>query len=137
MTAELRAMVGLDFPPKPYTQNANECINSVVKRGKETSSLTLKSIVQLLRSVVKDQEQQVKFSFIGSGEWKLRKEYNQFQEKVEQFYQTTQRQKNQFIEEFNSLPVKGAILPMKELSITPQNCMLLYPPFSIIEEIFA
>ena len=25
---------------------------------------------------------------------------------------------------------------MKGLSVTPQNCMLLYPPFSIIEEIF-
>ena len=45
VTAELHAMVGLGFPPKPYTQNANECINSVVKRGKERRSLTLKSIV--------------------------------------------------------------------------------------------
>ena len=93
MTAELRAMDGLGFPPKPYTQNANECINSVVKRGKETRSLTLKSIVHLLRSVVKDQEQQVKLSFIGSGKRTLRKKYNQFQEKVEQFYQMTHRQK--------------------------------------------
>ena len=68
MTAELRAMVGLGFPPKPYTQNANECINSIVKRGRETRSLSLKSIVQWLRSMVKDQEEQVKLSFIGSGE---------------------------------------------------------------------
>ena len=137
MTAELRAMVGPGFPPKPYTQNANECINSVVTRGKETRSLSLKSIVQLLRSVVKDQEEQVKLSFIGSGEWTLGKEYDQFQERVEQFYQMTHWQRNQLIEKFNSLPVKGATLPMKELSVTPQNCMLLYPPFSIIEDMFA
>ena len=49
----------------------------------------------------------------------------------------TQRQRNQLIEKFNSLPVKGATLPMKELSVTPQNFVLLYPPFSIIEDIFA
>ena len=76
-------------------------------------------------------------SFIGSGKWALRKEHNQFQERVEQFYQMTQRQRNQFIEKFNSLPVQGATLPMKGLSVTPQNCMSLYPPFSIIEQIFA
>ena len=33
--------------------------------------------------------------------------------------------------------MKGATRPMKELSVTPQNCVLLYPPFSIIEDIFA
>ena len=53
IAAELRAMVGIDVPPKSYAQNANERINSVVKRGKETRSLTLKSRVQLMRSVVK------------------------------------------------------------------------------------
>ena len=68
MTAELRAMVGLSFPPKAYSQNANEFINSVVETDRETRSLSLKSIVQLLRSVVKDQERQVKLLFIGCGE---------------------------------------------------------------------
>ena len=94
MTAELREMAGLGLPPKPYTQNANECINSVVKRSKETRSLTLKSIVQLLRSVAKHQEEQVKLSLIGRGEWTLQKEYDQFQETVEQFYQMIQWQRN-------------------------------------------
>ena len=27
MSAEVRAMVGLRFPPKPYFQNANECMS--------------------------------------------------------------------------------------------------------------
>ena len=31
MSAEVRAMVGLGFPPKPYLQNTNKCINSVLK----------------------------------------------------------------------------------------------------------
>ena len=49
----------------------------------------------------------------------------------------TQRQRYQLIKKFNSLPVKGATLPMKRLSVAPQNCMLLYHPFSIIEDTFA
>ena len=124
MRAKLRAMVGLGFPPKLYTQNANECTNSLLKRGRGERTWTLKSIMQLLRSVVKDQEEQVKLSFIGSGEWTLRKEYNQLQGRVKQFYQMTQRQRNQLIETFNSIPVKGATLPMNGLSVTPQNCIL-------------
>ena len=28
-------MVGLGFLPKPYTQNGNECINSIIKQGKK------------------------------------------------------------------------------------------------------
>ena len=118
-------MVGIDVPPKPYTQNANECINSVLKRGKHARSLTLKSIVQLLRSVVKDQEEQVKLSFIASSEWTLRRQYNQFQERVEQFYQMTQRQKNQLIQKFNSFLVKGATLPIERLSDTSRNCVIV------------
>ena len=87
--------------------------------------------------MVPDQEEQVKLSFIGSGERTLRKEYNQFQKRVEQFYQMTQRQRNQLIKKFNSLPMKSATLPIKALLVTPQYRMSLYPPFSIIEEIFA
>ena len=68
ISADIRAMAGLGFPPSPYTQNANECINSVIKRGKETKRLTLKSVVQLLRSVVRDQENQTVLSMIGNGE---------------------------------------------------------------------
>ena len=32
MNAELRSLCGLGYPLKPYTQNANECINNVIKQ---------------------------------------------------------------------------------------------------------
>ena len=32
MMPEIRAMVGLGWPPTVYTQNANECMNSVLQR---------------------------------------------------------------------------------------------------------
>ena len=49
----------------------------------------------------------------------------------------TQWQKNQLIRKFNSFLVKGATLPIKRLSDTPQICMLLYPAFYVIQEISA
>ena len=136
MSTELRAMAGLGFPPKPYTQNANECINSVIKRGQQTKSLSLKSVVQLLHSVVNDQENQVKLSLLGNGEWRLLPDYKEFQDKANRFYQMSKDQRQQFVEKFNTLPVIGATT-VDTLSITPDACSLLYPPYSIIEEIFA
>ena len=68
MSAEIRSMAGLGFPPKPYTQNGNECINSIIKRGKDTRKLTLKEVVQLLRCVTRSQEEQISLSLMGRGE---------------------------------------------------------------------
>lgn len=75
MSAELRTLVGLGFPPKLYTQNANECNNSVLKKGKETNNMTLKEVVQSIRSVARSQEEQASLSLIGSEEWKLLPHY--------------------------------------------------------------
>ena len=33
MRGELSSISGLRFPPKPYTQNANESANNMVKRN--------------------------------------------------------------------------------------------------------
>ena len=61
MFAEFRSMVDLAFPPiLLYTQNGDECINSIIKRGKETKKTSLKEIVHLLRSLTREQEEQVK-----------------------------------------------------------------------------
>ena len=54
MSAELRYMVDLGFPPKRYTQNGNECINSIIKRGRDTKKKNLNEIVQLLLSLTRD-----------------------------------------------------------------------------------
>lgn len=38
MTAEVRSIAGLGYPPKPYTQNANECLNNVLKTRQQERS---------------------------------------------------------------------------------------------------
>ena len=50
MSSELRSMTGLGYPLKPYTQNANECINSVIKpRG----SQKCKSIIDVINRIIR------------------------------------------------------------------------------------
>ena len=108
MPAELRSMVGLGFPHRPYTQNGNECINSIIKQGRDTKKNILKEIVQLLRSLTKDQEEQVKLLLMASGEWSLDKKYKSLiQNELNRFYKMSTSQRLQFLKKFNNSAVMG------------------------------
>lgn len=85
MSAEVRTRCGLGFPPKPYTQNGNECINSVIKadifsknKGKE-KKLDPYDFVKLAEKCVGRQENEIKLALIGKGEYKLKAEYRHLQ----------------------------------------------------------
>ena len=55
MTQSIRSMAGLGFPPEVYNQNANECMNSVLKRDtpmdKKRIPVTEFIIAEALKSV--------------------------------------------------------------------------------------
>ena len=71
MSSELRSMVGLGYPPKPYTQNANECINSVIKQRGSQKCKSIIDAVNRIRDIFMKQEAQVNLSLVGQGEWTL------------------------------------------------------------------
>ena len=66
MLAEVREKYGLGSPPKDYNQNANEAINSLIKRAKGPGKLSLKETIQFLQKEVRDQEENVKFALLKS-----------------------------------------------------------------------
>ena len=87
MSVVLRSMVALGFSPRPYTENGNECINSIIKRVQYTRKMNLKEIVQLLRSLTRHQEEQLKLSLMGPSEWSLDKKYKKrFQNDLNRFF---------------------------------------------------
>ena len=137
MSAEHRSVVGLSFPPKLYTQSSNECINSIIKRDRNTKKTNLKEIAQLCRSLTRDQEEQVKLSLMGRSEWSLDKKYKSlFQNELNRFYQMLTPQRLQFLKTFNNSAVMGEGNETLNLSITPEDSGCLYPPYSILVEIF-
>lgn len=80
INADLRSLVGLGYPPQPYNQNANECMNSIIKgdlRKNEQGKLKMseKDFVISLEKIVKRQETEVKLALIGKGEYRLKTEY--------------------------------------------------------------
>ena len=53
MRVEVRSIAGLDFPPKPYLQNANECINSLIKRQTQKHT-TIAALIREIENHVKN-----------------------------------------------------------------------------------
>lgn len=56
MTANLRSMAGLGWPPSVYGQNGNECMNSVLQQEKQLTrkrKLSIPELSRLLETVIK------------------------------------------------------------------------------------
>ena len=65
MLADVIEKCGLGLPPKDYNQNANEAINSFIKRVKGPGKLSLKETIQLLQKEVRGQEENAKLALLG------------------------------------------------------------------------
>lgn len=98
MTAELRAACGLGFPPKPYTQNANECINAVLKSDifhtiKSQKGVDPYKCVNLIQKIVKRQENERKLAMIGKGSLRLKQEYQHLKVDEDVYWKKTTKQR--------------------------------------------
>ena len=84
----IRKRNGLGEPAEEYNQNANECINSVIKRSNGPGKLSLKETVQLLHSEVKTQEDYMKLAIVGKGPWRIKNQYkSKLEVSPERYYQ--------------------------------------------------
>lgn len=98
MNADLRSLAGLGYPPKPYNQNANECMNSTIKGDlrKDTQGklkMSEKDFVISLEKIVKRQETEVKLALIGKGEYRLKDEYKHLELSEDLYWRKSARER--------------------------------------------
>ena len=95
MTADVRSRCGLGYPPAPFTQNANECMNKVLKqRGVgEPARLTVKDFICKLKTLVNRQDEEAFLAMLGQGEKTLAPEYQYLQVQESRYYRMTSVQK--------------------------------------------
>ena len=154
MTADLRSMAGLGWPPSVYDQNGNECMNSVLQREKQRTGkrkLSIPEFAQLLQTVVKRQRTEEDLAFIGPGELQLDENYADEGMKESVFYRKTRAQQEAALRKFHNLPVKtGHLLPIDlektnseseestvpPLSLPLQNSGIIRVPFSILARMY-
>ena len=99
MSAEVRAMAGLGYPPVAYNQNANESINSAFKRNID-QKLSISECVQRIERFIKQQMDQVALALLHSGEFKLLGEYASYATNENNFYRMQEKGKTMFINKF-------------------------------------
>lgn len=116
MTADLRSVAGLGWPPSVYDQNGNECMNSVLQREKQHTGkkkLSIPEFVRLLQTVVKRQRTEEDLAFIGLGELRPDEKYVQEGMRESVFYRKTKAQQEIALRKFHNLLVKtDDILPI-------------------------
>ena len=139
MAAEIRSLVGLGYPSKPYTQNANECVNAVLNRGqRKCKSIT--DVIKILQDYVKEQDTQIQLSLMGQGEWQLLQ--GDWNISEIEFYSKTPTQRAAFLKGFNAtIPNSSTIdnsnqQSNEKISVNYKDDRILYPPKSIQMQIF-
>ena len=150
MTADIRSMSGLGFPPGVYDQNGNECMNSVLQREKASTGkkrLSLPGCVRLLKKTVQRQRTEEELALLGIGDLKLDPVYVNLAVLETVFYRKSQAQKRAVLKKFYSENVKAPreVLRTEDddeddksnpLSITAQESGIVRVPFPILTQIF-
>ena len=144
--ADIRSVCGLGYPPKAYTQNANESMNRLIK-AHETSNYSkqeaalLPYIERIRREIVRQQEDQF-LSVLGRGPYQLTDEFSFLEVEEQKFYSMTDAQKKSLKKKFFSVKMnetsRPAIRPTTTqfLSVKAEDAQFIDIPFPILKRIF-
>lgn len=150
MTAEVRSMAGLGFPPGVYDQNGNECMNSVLQKEKDNTGkkrLSLPQCARLIRTTVNRQRTEEQLALIGIGDLELDPLYVDLAVDETSFYRKTTQQKEVLLKKFNQQKVRAADMTptptnydvsstVAPLSMSPQESGIIRVPFSMLTAMF-
>ena len=130
-------MAGLEYPPKPQTQNANECIDSVIKPLGSQNCKSIIDVVNRTCDIVMKQEAQVNLSLVVQGELTLNETLTD-SAISDKYFQMSQQQKERFIEMFSNTPPVTSVSSrkLKNPSLSLNDTGTLCPIFEIPRNIF-
>ena len=148
MTADIRSMAGLGWPPTVYDQNANECMNSVLQREKQLTDkkkLSIPEFVRILRTTVNHQRTEEDLAFLGIGELSLDENYKSHGVKETTFYRKTKAQQESMLKRFHQLPARAEdVIPLHQqatheahgLSVGIEDSGIIRVPFQILSRMY-
>ncbi|KAM7438561.1 hypothetical protein ABFA07_011941 [Porites harrisoni] len=152
MTAEVRSMAGLGFPPSAYDNAyAKECMNSVLQREKDNTGkkrLSLPQCARLIRTTVARQQTEEQLALIGIGDLELDPLYLDLAVDETTFYRKTAQQKQAVLKKFNQQKVRAEDIASTSandeppatvgpLSISPQQSGIIRVPYSLLKAMFS
>ncbi len=100
MLRPVREECGLGSPPIPFTTNASETANYMLKHKVNYQRSELPEFLQKLRGLALDQEREVEKSVIGRGKYELRSQYLSFHVPETKWFTMTTLQREQHLKRF-------------------------------------
>ena len=79
MMKPVREEAGLGSPPEPFTTNASETVNSIIKSHVSYKPNQLMELTEKLREAIDEQEREVERAVIGRGKFRFKEEYQHLQ----------------------------------------------------------
>ena len=130
----IRSVCGLGYTPKVYTQNANECMNRLIKAednsnySKKESSLL--PYVERLRSEIRRQQDEQFLAVFGRGQYQLTDEFSFLQVEEGNFYAMTNLQKKSLKKKFLSIKITET----EEAPVLPKDAQIIDIPAAMETE---
>ena len=143
--SDVRSMCGLGYPPTTYTQNANECMNRIIKADQDPTSSkqqnALLPYIEKIRSEVKRQHDEQFLAVLGIGQYRLVDAFSFLHMTENNFYRMNDSQKRAKKKEFFTVCVsepqrrEDQVLK-EELSVSSSKSGIINIPFPVLDAMF-
>ena len=98
MLRPVREDAGLGCPPQPFTTNASETTNFILKNKVDYKPSQLLDFVDKLKQVIDDQEKEIEKAVIQRGKYKFKAEYKHLEIPESQWYKMTSQQRKKHLD---------------------------------------
>lgn len=106
MLQHVREKAGLGSPPTPYYTNEVESKNKLLKEEVQYKSSQLPEFVEKMKRLMEGQRREVERAIIGSGEYRLKKEYSNLAVESSKWFRMTTEQCQRKIDKFMKAPAQ-------------------------------
>lgn len=109
MLKPIREECGLGCPPEPFTTNASESINAMLKRKLDYKQSELPAFIDKVKELVNEQQKELERAVIGRGKYQLKRQYQYLQVAESKWFLMTQEQRKTHLSKLQSVAPKSAI----------------------------
>ena len=86
MLRPVREQAGLGKPPAPFTTNASESMNAVLKRKVDYKRSELSTFLHEVKELIKEQDSEIEKAVIDRGKYKISPEFKKFSKTEEEWF---------------------------------------------------
>ena len=143
--SDIRSMCGLGYPPTLYTQNANECMNRIIKADQDPKSskhqTALLPYIERIRAEVARQHDEQFLAVLGLGQYRLSDKFSFLRVEENNFFRMNDSQKKALKKKFFTAPVSEPRQREEqalngELSVLAERSGIISIPFPVLDAMF-